>query len=146
MELFSAGTTMNTPGLALAATLALSANAVFATDFDNRAHASNVTGLPWRNAPAEADSFAGVVATAGGRSWAAPVAAGSAGVAPVDTFEATAGRRAGTEDAPPVGAQVASVDADALSGLAPVPEPDITTLLLSGLCALGLLGMRRGLH
>jgi hypothetical protein len=40
----------------------------------------------------------------------------------------------------------AAIDADALNGLAPVPEPSISTLLLSGLCAIGLLGFRRGLH
>jgi len=135
---------MNTPGLALAV-LALSAGGASATDFDNPAHAASTAALPWRNAPAEADSFAGVVATgtAPARAWASPPAFA---MAPVDTFDADPARRAAIEPPPPpTGGDMTSVAAP-LDGIIPVPEPSIFTLLLSGLCALGLIGLRRRLH
>lgn len=134
---------MNTTrGLAVAAALTLSVGiASAAADYDHGTRSKSATAaMPWRNAPTEADSFADIVANSSGRSWAVPVA-----TQPVnDTFESD--RRGGIDRPPPPAGDMGAFEALPPEGLAPVPEPSVSTLLLAGLGALGLIGLRRRIH
>lgn len=133
---------MNTSGLAVAAALTLSTSTAFATAYDNSAHSSSTAALPWRNSPTEVDSFAGVVAAGSTRSWAQPAAMPP----PVGAFDTDPARRGTIDPPPPPAGDVTSIEANPMDGIIPVPEPSISTMLLAGLGAIGLIGLRRRIH
>ena len=139
---------MNTSGLVVAAALTLSTGTVFATAFDNSAPSGSTAGLLWRNSPNEVESFAGVVATDPSRSWAVPAPVSPATMSPAaDAFSETdPARRARIEAPPPPAAEVSAMDADPMEGIIPVPEPSVSTMLLAGLGAIALIGLRRRIH
>jgi hypothetical protein len=131
-----------TQGLAVATALMLSAGVACATTYDPGARSkSSTSALPWRNAPMETDSFAGVVSGAPDRTWAS-----NPGYTPPtgDTFADPA--RRDPIDRPPPGGDVGTIEANPAEGLVPIPEPNVSSMLLAGLGAIGLLGIRRRLN
>lgn len=136
-----------TQGLAVATAWMLSAGMASATDFDHGSSKSATAALPWRNAPPEIDSFATLAAGGPQRAWASPQL-GYAMPPQPGTFEPDPAWRddrppgGGGDDRPP-GGDLGPGEPYPTSALVPVPEPHISSLLLAGLGAIGLIGLRR---